>query len=1549
MRLHRLLPLLALLGVHVSGQCPGQAIVGSGISAPDGGSTTNFSTDTRPRIPSQDEILGQMPPIAPIRTGSPPVDAFYMIFPALSSIFRWSSLFPAQSLLGAFSDNLQPAAAASKVVLVLADDATAKTRVTRQNPPQPNPFGQMMSWPQDFGFRPENFALPNIDMGPQVGSFLAQMPPLPGLLGAAAPVPAAAAADPPAPAAAPAPPAPPAAVAAADPPAADAPQVPFLLGQSLQNAFNSMTPPNFDMSTLLSQAMPQLPNLGQAMPPLPNLGQAMPPLPNLGQAMPPLPNLGQAMPTLPPLGQAAPPTLDFVAQMQRQFFPGMTPVAQAAPAAGTDAQSSDISEVRVRPEVGYSPEAEMAHQKIKSTMEREREREREQEQVPLLWFRMPHSTQKGDATEEKSVDDLRVEAKLRAFERQVIAELKMLQKIELMAKEMRASAGGEATGYRLNYPLSRTPVHKITRADIEQALRDDYVRRLVAKEAQRKTRTLAQPGGRKASGLKRQAKNQDQTMSKEDIVQIMAYAYRMANEQMEGEKGQKDKVYAAYRTTGRQSDPLPPTQEQNPPTHRRWSEDQAKIQQIPQLQNAPMQRQMAEGPQMEQQMEQMQMQQRQWSEEQAKHAMMMQQRQMDPQMMQQRQWSEEQARIQQAQQQQAQPQNPMMMQQRQWSEDPKVMPQMPQMQQMQQERQWADNQARMQQQQQQQQQSPMMRQMAENPQMMSQQQQQQRQWSEEQAKMQQDQQMTQQRMAQQNPMMMQQRQWTEEQAKMMEQQRQMAENPAQMIQQNTMMMQQPHQQTPMMRQWADEDEAAQKWTDEKAQAIQMQQEEHMVGEAGPQMPENEGTARHKVDFMGLGGNKRKKSKSHSSTPAVINYYYAAPHHPAAPSYGSSYGTSYGGGGHGSNAYGPVQANSYHGQGYRTAVGNDEVDEMLRQHQTMARTINPQPSGAVGGADSTPPPTTTGGAPQEQLQPHRVHKRLAIYRRLGRGLGEVEVTSKGCGCGRLECQCGRSCRCGRSRLASTGYCQCKASRRSRRSAEYGTLEAIDEGSLNELRREYKMGLKEITLTPDEDPAEALMRYNAASIREALEQASMEPLEIGGDQYEDGTQQGPTEEQSQPEPITQQQQQQQQQQQYNHQDFVRLTTSTAAPAVTTTTTEATTPAGSESTSEAPPPTEVSTTEVTALPKVEDVDMQQDSMAESSHVTKSISKQEEEIHHLHSIVDQLKGEILKLNDRCNQLMPNVVTNNKSVTESEVAKAVEKVDPEEEQAEDEEETVTSTTTTTATTEIPGTRGESKSIVAHAEARIDGSTNELDHEDDRNWQRILANRGYDTDYLTRSHDPNQNLELPKPCNYEGTGSQEYPAYPEFQADEPTADATEGKTKRALSVKQQALLLNAALNDSGSESSGDPSSTPTPYAMRGKFVRRRRTPSPKTTKDGAVGGWVRSTRQARMPQRPRKVSTVSKKVKGSQVTAQASVSSSKLDSLVDVLKDLLQLQIQKEKRASLGQSQSNTLSKAPKSIKPIKPIKLVKRKRLRGRQHKPMATTTIRSFIQSNA
>ncbi|KQS30541.1 defective chorion-1 protein, FC177 isoform isoform X2 [Drosophila erecta] len=1549
MRLYSHLPLLALLVV----QAVGQSQVTSEDPARDAGSTSNSTAATRPRIPSQEEM-----------------DVFYMMFPALGSLLRWGSLFPAQSILGAMPDNLQPAAAASKVVLVLADDATAKTRVVRQNPPL-NPLGQLMNWPA----LPQDFQLPSMDLGPQVGSFLAQLPPMPAIpsiLGAAAPVPAPA----PAPAAAPLAPA-----AAADPPAAPAPDAaqPAILGQAaLQNAFTFLNPSNFDASGLL----------------------------------------GQSAPTF------APPNFDFVAQMQRQFFPGMTPAQQPAPA-GTDAQASDISEVRVRPEAPYSQEAQMSQMKIQSALEREQERQQEaqlkdQEQVPLLWFRMP-TTQNQDATEEKTLEDLRVEAKLRAFERQVISELKMLQKIELMAKQMRSSASAQNgdSPYRINYPLSRTPIHKITRADIEQALRDDYVRRLVNKEAQRRAGNSGM-NSQKANALKRQAKSQEQALSKEDIVQIMAYAYRMANEQMESEKGKQDKVYAAYRT-----EQSPMTMEQ-----RQWSEDQAKIQQNPQqIQQGPMmmqQRQSAEdqakmqqspmmmqqGPMMMQQrqsvedqakmqqspmmMQQspMMMQQRQSAEDQAKmqqspmmmqqSPMMMQQSpmmmQQSPMMMQQRQWTEDQAKMQHDQQmaQQMAQQGPMMMEQRQrqWSEDqakvqqaqqmaqqtPMMMPQMqqrqwtedPQMVQQMQQRQWTEEQARMQMAQQ--------RQMAENPQMM-----QQRQWSEEQNKIEQQQ------MAQQNQMMMhqmqqmQQRQWTEDQAKTEQQQRQMMqqtpmmmkqrqwaqENPQSVQQQVPLMMQ---QQAPMTMQRAVEEQ------DNEA-------EDQLVGEAGPQMPENENGARHKVDALGLGGNKRKKSKSKSARPTVINYYYAAPQRPAV----QSYGTSYGGGGYGSNAYGVQQpVNAYQSQGYRAAVGNEEVDEMLRRHQTMARTIIPKQPGHVGGSESqessSNPPATLTPALEEPPQEHRVHKRLALLHRFGQGTGVDATASKSCGCGTLDCLCGRSCGCGKS---GSRTCQCKANRRNKRSVEYGTLETIDEGSLNELRREYKLGLKEITLNPDEDPAEALMRYNAASIREALERASMVPLEIGGDQYEEDAQHEPMqEEQLQHDPSTEHQ--------YNHKNFVRLTASTASPITSTSTTAAVTPRTNDSTSEAPEATTTSTTTTTESTKDEGLDMLQDSQAaaDSSPVTKSISKQEMEIHQLHSIVDELKNEILKLNLRCSKIISNTVAKEpvpeqtppvveepskqeetpKVEKEKVIAEEQAPVEQEEEQEEDEDSTSTSTTTETPSPSSSySPKPELKPIPAIGSPTVVehiGSSNKLDYEDDTNWQRILANRGYDMDYLTKSHErqfsQGQNLEMPKNCNYDGNGSQEYGPYPEFQADEPSSD-TEGKTKRALSVKQQAQLLNAALNDSGSDSSDASTTTTTlsPYALRGKFVSRRstatRTPIPRTRK-ASDEVWVRSPRQVKMPQRP-KMSMSTPKKYSTQVTTQATVSSTKLDSLVDVLKDLLRLQIQKEKKSSLLRTQSSDHSKTPKSIKPIK---VIKRKRLRRRQHKSIATT-IRSPIHSKA
>ncbi|XP_017085349.1 defective chorion-1 protein, FC125 isoform isoform X2 [Drosophila eugracilis] len=904
MRLHSLLPLLALLVVQVAGQSP----VTSGDPATDTEKSTSNTTDTRPRAPTQEEILGQMPSITPIRTGNPQMDAFYMMFPALGSLLRWGSLFPAYSILGAIPDNLQPSAAASKVVLVLADDATAKTRVTRQNS-APNPLSQLMNWPA----LPTDFQIPTVDLGPQVGSFLAPFSQMPGLLGAPAPVPP--------PAAAPVPPPP---VTDADiPVAAPAPQQ---LSQMPLPPFPFLTPANLDPSTLL----------------------------------------GQALPTIPP------PNFDILGQMQRQFFPALQ--QQPAPA-GLSAQASDISEVRVRPEMPYSQEAQMAQMKIKSALEKEQENQREQdkdlEQVPLLWFRIP-TTHGQYLTEDKTLEDLRVEAKLQAFERQVIAELKMLQKIELMAKQMRSSAAAQngASPYTISYPLSRTPVHKITRADIQQALRDDYVRRLVNKEAQRKARTTG-INSQKINGLKRQAKAQEQTMSKEDIVQIMAYACRMINEKTAGQ-GVKQRseieqqnptqdvvklMSHACRLANEESQKITGQGEKE------RSENQAPIQQNQQQihQNPIIQqeRQMSQNPQIIQTMQQ-----RQWTDDQAKIQHEQQMAQQNPMIMQQRQMMPDPQAIQMMQRTQMAQQNPIMMQQmqqRQWIEDPQMVQQM-------QQRQWAENQM-IQQQQQMPQLNPIMQQqiqMAENPQMMQQrkwseepqtvQQMQNRQWAEDLANIQQQRQMMEnQQITPQDPTMMKLRQWAQE-------------NPQSIPQEMPVMIQQP----PMMMQ----ERQMQQQPRESENPGDSQDE--MVGEAGPQMPENEGNARHKVDPLGVGGNKRKKSKSKSATPTVINYYYSAPQRPAAQSYGSSYGTTYGGGGYGSNAYGVANpVNSYQSQGYRAAVGNDEVDEMLRQHQTMARTINPKQPGHVGGSErqqsSSNLPKTTTPAPQEQLQQHRVHK------------------------------------------------------------------------------------------------------------------------------------------------------------------------------------------------------------------------------------------------------------------------------------------------------------------------------------------------------------------------------------------------------------------------------------------------------------------------------------------------------------------------------------------------------------------------------------------------
>ncbi|XP_034672137.1 defective chorion-1 protein, FC125 isoform isoform X2 [Drosophila subobscura] len=964
MRLQCLLLLAPCLALVVLGQeTAPQATVTTG-DAGEQENPNNGTADTKPRMPTEEAILGQMPPITPLRSGVPSLDAFYMLFPALGSLLRWGALFPAPTILGAVPDSLQPTAAASKVVLVLADDPTAKTRVPRQDAPPPtNPFGQFLAQMPNANFaqglmNPANFNPDNFNLGqmaPNVGQALTnmQLPPMPtmpqfgfeNILGAAPPPPPAAL--PPAPAE----PAPP-----ADKPA-DEPAAPV----AAPNPFAFLNPSNFDMNQMLGQAQ---------------------------QSLPPMPS-----------------GVDFFSNL-RQMWPGAPP---ASPAPGSEGQASDISEIRVRPEeAAYSQDNDLD----------------EKERVPLLWFRMPMNRQ-GDEGESKPLEDLRVEAKLRAFERQVIAELKMLQQIERVAKEMRSSAAsssgssgssGSGSPYKISYPLSRTPVHKITRADIEQALRDDYVRRLLHKEAQRKSRA-------NHAAFKRQTMPADASMSKEDIVKIMAYAYRMATEQQSAEKNKEDKIYAAYRATGekpqqqeRQMQQQPMMMQQQPMPQmqqRQWEAEkqEAKMQQNPMMMMQQQQRQW-EAEQNEAKMQQqrqmmaeqqpmMMQQQRQWEAEQKEakiqqNPMMMQQRQWEAeqQQQQQRQMMAEHAQMQQQpmmhmqqrmeQQQQQQPmimmqepmrmeQQPMIMQQRQMAMEPPQMQQNPMMQM--QQRQWEAEQkdAKIQQQRQWEAEQNEAK-MQQNPMMI---QQQQRQWEAEQneAKMQQQQRQweaeKQEAKIQQNPMMMQQRQWEAEkqeakiqQNPMMMQQRQWeAEKQEAKIQQNPMMMMQQRQMTmdPMQMQQLD---SARQWGEPQGDAGE--EGEAMLGEAEPQMPEVPGQARHKVDMLGLGGDKRKKSKHGHGSPTVINYY-AVQQQQQYPRPQPSYGTSYGGGGYGSNAYGGGGYSSggyssggyssgghssggyssgghssggYSSGGYRAALGNDEVDEMLRQHQTMARTINP---------------------------------------------------------------------------------------------------------------------------------------------------------------------------------------------------------------------------------------------------------------------------------------------------------------------------------------------------------------------------------------------------------------------------------------------------------------------------------------------------------------------------------------------------------------------------------------------------------------------------------
>ncbi|TDG40692.1 hypothetical protein AWZ03_012879 [Drosophila navojoa] len=485
-------------------------------------------------------------------------------------------------------------------------------------------------------------------------------------------------------------------------------------------------------------------------------------------------------------------------------------------------------------------------------------------------------------------------------------------------------------------------------------------------------------------------------------------------------------------------------------------------------------------------------------------------------------------------------------------------------------------------------------------------------------------------------------------------------------------------------------------------------------------------------------------------------------------------------------------------------------------------------------------TSSGTPPSLPNGDHRIEKRLAN----SLSNSSPALPAGGCGCGSAHCACGSSCRC--ASRANPGGCSCARAQRSRsrRNAEYGTLETIDESSLNALRKEYKLGLKEITLSPDEDPAEALMRYNAASVREALERASQEPLEISGDQLAAGeTVANPPEE------------------------YVTPTTTVATP----------------------------TGQSVTVTEREQMDAASN---ERSQMRAELAAARIEFKKLYGLIESLKEQLTKAEQRLRDCRQVEATSTSSSTSSTTS-------------------TTTTTTSTTTTEKPPSA--------------------------EHWERLLASKGYDTNYLSKTHEQQyaqgDQLDLSKP---DSNGSGDY-SYQELQPYDPDnkakrATSSSSTTEPSAGALHQAQLLNAALHanaikdtetEAGSSEVTD-TTTPHPYALRGKFVRRRST---------RLG--LRTTRQA-------KVTKASGKA-----TKELSLlreRSTKLDQLIDVLNELLRLQLQREK-AFAQMAGSN---RVPNSI-PINPAsttrrpnKYSKRLRRRRKQRPASSSSSISSSSSSN-
>ncbi|CAD6995583.1 unnamed protein product [Ceratitis capitata] len=909
----------------------------------------------------------------------------------------------------------------------------------------------------------------------------------------------------------------------------------------------------------------------------------------------------------------------------------------ATSASDAEPAASQISEVRVKPEdlplrTTFNQQQAQKDEKMDDLkMMSALQKAILHKKLPILWFHIPTDSSERNhdfgsktysQTNTKSLEEMQLETKLQAFQRQVVTELKLLQDIERKAKELRSAAKGSmAKTFKDNNSsnesaLSKIPIHKITRGDIEKALNDDYVKKLLHKTAittRKETSNspfeqLLVPSSMNIKRQTMQSTMKPRQMTREDIIRLMAYAYRMANangirmlDSSENMKTTQDSNENArqssdnsFTQTYRQwaNDARTPSQMADMrPTAKQWMDEEMqmshkkKIDQIPT--RIPMERQMEEKIE------------RQWAEEQTQPQRFSMKQNFDtqaPHNAQQRQWVNQKSDITALMQQHPLQQMPIMMQQpqmvgqqtpmamQQWhmvEQTQKDQPQ--QMQTMMQQPLMVGQQTPMAMQQRQmveqtqKDQPQQMQTMMQQPLMVGQQTPMTMQQLQMEHEMQQHQpQQIQTMMHQpqmvglQTPMTMQQGQMVEQTQKDQPQQMQtMMQQPLMVGQQTPMtmqhrqmvdqfqqhqpqqmqtMMQQPQmvgQQTPMaMQQWQMVEQT------QKDQPQQMQtmvpdierqmQEENMIGEAMPQMPENAEKARHKgwpvvdeFDIFGVGGGRdhKKKHKGGPLRPTVINYYYnaggrglsygggtgyvrggGAGYGSGSTSYTSnlnpSYGTSYGGGAGGSYS-GNSAAGSYTSgypaasSGlYRTAVGDEEIRAMLKEHSQMKMMPEPDRNPVITTDMSTTSPfqSTTSSIDdinQQDTTSYTTSTETPLKNqkknRTTAPSTTIEVTPSPATfkLSRLDCKLELNSILDKGKSNGRDCIRCK------RNANYGTLQAIDARSLNELRKTFKESLKEITLNPDEDPTEALMRYNAASIREALEQANRAPMEVIAD--------------------------------------------------------------------------------------------------------------------------------------------------------------------------------------------------------------------------------------------------------------------------------------------------------------------------------------------------------------------------------------------------------------------------------------------------------------------